>query len=77
MFTRSFFNTTDIAEQGKLLNEVSRLVDEDVLRTTLTERYSPIDAANLRQVHTLIESGKARGKIVLEGFDVTPKSSVA
>ena len=76
MFTRSFFNTIDIAEQGKLLNEVSRLVDENILRTTLTERYSPIDTANLRQVHALIESGKARGKIVLEGFDATTKLSV-
>ena len=69
MFTRSIFNTADIAQQGKLLNEVSRLVDEGVLRTTLTEQYSPIDAANLKHVHMLIESGKARGKIVLEGFD--------
>ena len=76
MFTRSFFNTVDITEQGKLLNEVSRLVDEDVLRTTLTQRYSPIDAANLKQVHALIESGKARGKIVLEGFDATTKLSM-
>ncbi len=73
MFTRSFFNTADITEQGKLLNEVSRLVDEGVLRTTLTQRYSPIDAANLNQVHALIESGKARGKIVLEGFDIPAK----
>jgi NADPH:quinone reductase len=73
MFTRSIFNTADIAQQGKLLNEVSRLVDEGILRTTLTERYSPIDAANLKQVHRLIESGKARGKIVLEGFDTTAK----
>ncbi len=73
MFTRSMFNTADIAEQGKLLNEVSRLVDEGVLRTTMTERYSPINAANLKQVHTLIESGKARGKIVLEGFDAAAK----
>ena len=76
MFTRSFFHTADIAEQGKLLNEVSRLVDEGVLRTTLTQQYSPIDAANLKQVHALIESGKARGKIVLEGFDATTKLSM-
>lgn len=69
MFTRSIFNTSDIAEQGKILNEVSRLIDEGVLKTTITERYSPINATNLKQVHTLIESGKARGKIVLEGFD--------
>jgi NADPH:quinone reductase len=69
MFTRSIFNTADIAEQGKLLNEISRLVDTGILRTTMTEQYVPIDAANLQQVHTLIESGKARGKIVLTGFD--------
>jgi NADPH:quinone reductase len=68
MFTRSFFNTTDIAEQGKLLNEVSRLVDAGILRTTMTKAYSPIDATNLKEVHTLIESGKALGKIVLERF---------
>ncbi|MFM2304012.1 MAG: hypothetical protein RLZZ135_1422 [Cyanobacteriota bacterium] len=69
MFTRSIFNTPDLAEQGKLLNEVSRLVDAGILRTTMTEQYAPIDAANLKQVHTLIESSKARGKIVLAGFD--------
>jgi NADPH:quinone reductase len=69
MFTRSIFDTPDIAEQGKILNQVSRLVDEGVLKSTMTERYTPINAANLKQVHTLIESGKARGKIVLEGFD--------
>jgi NADPH:quinone reductase len=68
MFTRSFFQTTDIAEQGNLLNQVSHLVDAGVLQTTMTERYSPIDAANLKQVHALIESGKTIGKIVLEGF---------
>jgi NADPH:quinone reductase len=69
MFTRSIFTTPDIAEQGKLLNEISRLVDAGTLRTTMTQQYSPIDAANLKQVHTLIESGKARGKIVLAGFE--------
>lgn len=71
MFTRSLFNTADMDEQGKLLNEVSRLVDAGILRTTETERYSPINAANLKHVHTIVESGKARGKIVLEGFETT------
>lgn len=68
MFTRSMFNTADVAEQGKLLGEVSRLVDGGVLRSTMTKRYSPINASNLKQAHTLIESNKARGKVVLEGF---------
>ena len=68
MYTRSIYATPDMAEQGKLLNEVSRLMDAGTLRTTMTERGSPIDAANLKRVHARIESGTARGKIVLEGF---------
>jgi zinc-binding alcohol dehydrogenase family protein len=68
MFTRSMFATADIAEQGKLLNEVARLVDAGTLRTTLGENFGRIDAANLRRAHALIESGRAKGKIVLEGF---------
>jgi len=68
MFTRSMFATADIAEQGRLLNEVARLVDEGRLRTTLGENYGRIDAENLRRAHALIESGRAKGKIVLEGF---------
>lgn len=69
MFTRSMFGTADIAEQGVLLNEVSRLVDDGTIRTTLAENFGPINAENLKRGHRLIESGTARGKIVLEGFD--------
>ncbi|MCI9866905.1 zinc-binding alcohol dehydrogenase family protein [Rhizobium skierniewicense] len=68
MFTRSIFETADMAEQGKLLNELSRLIDEGKIRTTVTEVLSPINAANLRRAHSAIESGKTRGKVVLEGF---------
>ncbi|MFD1910647.1 zinc-binding alcohol dehydrogenase family protein [Halodurantibacterium flavum] len=68
MFTRSIYGTPDMAEQGRILNEASAMVDAGKLRTTLTDRLSPINAANLRHVHALLESGKARGKIVLEGF---------
>jgi len=68
MFTRSAFATADMAEQGKLLNEVSRLVDDGTLRTTMTERHAPINAATLKHVHAMIETGTACGKIVLEGF---------
>ncbi len=68
MYTRSIYGTADMAEQGKLLNEVSRLLDAGTLRTTMTERVSPINAANLKRVHAQVESGTTRGKIVLEGF---------
>jgi NADPH2:quinone reductase len=70
MFTRPMFHTADIGAQGVLLNEVARLVDEGTLRTTFGENFGPINAANLKRAHALIESGRARGKIVLEGFSV-------
>ncbi len=68
MFTRSLFETADMAEQGRLLTEVAKLVDGGQIRTTVTETLSPINAANLKKAHQLIETGSARGKIVLEGF---------
>lgn len=69
MFTRSMFETADIAAQGKLLAEVARLVDAGAIRTTRTETLGAIDAANLKRAHALSESGRVVGKIVLEGFD--------
>ena len=68
MFTRPMFKTADMGAQGALLNEVARLVDAGTIRTTLGENFGQIDAANLKRAHALIESGRARGKIVLEGF---------
>jgi zinc-binding alcohol dehydrogenase family protein len=68
MFTRSTFETPDMIEQHRLLDEVAALVDQGVLATTVAEHYGTIDAANLRRAHALIESGRSRGKIVLEGF---------
>jgi zinc-binding alcohol dehydrogenase family protein len=68
MFARPVFQTTDMIEQHKLLNEVSALVDSGVLKTTAREHFGKIDAANLRRAHAAIESGTSIGKIVLSGF---------
>ena len=68
MFTRSLFETADMIEQHRLLDRVAELVDAGTLRTTLGEHFGSINATNLRRAHTLLESGTAKGKIVLEGF---------
>jgi NADPH2:quinone reductase len=68
MFARSLFNTPDILAQHQLLNQVADLVDAGVIRTTVSETLGTINAANLKKAHALIESGRARGKLVLEGF---------
>jgi zinc-binding alcohol dehydrogenase family protein len=68
MFTRSMYETADMIEQHRLLGRVAQLIDDGVLRSTITERFGTINAANLRRAHALLESGTARGKIVLSGF---------
>jgi NADPH2:quinone reductase len=68
MFTRSSFQTPDMIGQHYLLNDVADLIDKGVLRTTLDQNFGKINATNLKRAHALLESGKSRGKIVLEGW---------
>src|SRR5271154_2834068 len=68
MFTRSSFQTSDMIAQHRLLDDVAGLLDQGVLRTTLDQTFGTINAANLKRAHALLESGKSRGKIVLEGW---------
>lgn len=68
MFTRVRYETPDMIEQAHALDKVAELVDSGVLQTTLTERLSPINAANLRLAHARVEKGDMIGKIVLENW---------
>lgn len=68
MFTRAMHQTPDMIEQHKLLTYVANEIDARRIRTTLNEVLTPINAKNIRAVHALIESGKAKGKIVVESF---------
>jgi zinc-binding alcohol dehydrogenase family protein len=76
MFTRSSFQTPDMIAQHHLLNDVADLIDKGVLRTTLDQSFGTINAANLKRAHALLESGKSRGKIVLEGVVSIPVGTV-
>lgn len=68
MFTRPLYRTPDMQQQHVLLNRVADLVDAGVLQTTLGEHFGRIEAANLRRAHAVLESYRAKGKIVLEGW---------
>ena len=68
MFTRSTFRTPQLARQSEILRRVAQLVDRGIVRSTIAEQFGAINAANLKRAHALLESGKSRGKIVLEGF---------
>lgn len=68
MFTRSLFATADMHLQHQLLTDLSRLIEQGQVKTTLQQTLGIINAENLRQAHVLLESGKAMGKVVLAGF---------
>jgi len=68
MFARSMFNAIDMDEQGRLLTRVADLVDQGYIQTTSGKNLGTINAENLKSAHAELESGKAIGKIVLEGF---------
>ena len=47
---------------------VGELVTAGKIRSTVTEVAGRIDASTLMKAHARVESGRSRGKIVLEGF---------
>lgn len=68
MFTKSQYHTEDIQSQGELLNRVSQLVEQGIIKTTFKENLGVLNAANLAIAHKKLESGKTIGKLVLTGI---------
>lgn len=68
MFTRAMFQTPDMIEQHHLLNRIAGWVDQGLIRTTIAQTLSPINAAGVREAHRQLESGNVIGKIVLKDW---------
>ncbi|REF73263.1 zinc-binding alcohol dehydrogenase family protein [Paracoccus versutus] len=68
VFTRAMMKTADMSAQGEILRQVAELIEAGKVRSTLTETMGTINAENLKRAHKLVETGKARGKVVLAGF---------
>jgi zinc-binding alcohol dehydrogenase family protein len=68
MFTKSMYETDDMQSQHDLLNRVATLIDQGILKSTLTETLGVLNPLNLAKAHQLLESGTAIGKLVLSGM---------
>jgi zinc-binding alcohol dehydrogenase family protein len=64
MFTRAMFGYDMIAQQ-RMLTKAAALVDDGVLRSTLTESIGDFSAAGIREAHRRVESGHMVGKVVV------------
>jgi len=69
MFTRPQFRTPDRGRQGEILERLAQLVEAGEIQSTALTRLTPITPTNLATAHGLLESGRAIGKIVLEGWE--------
>lgn len=65
MFSRSLFQTPDMAVQGRMLADLAQLVDAGKIRTTATQYITDFSAAGLREAHRLVETQTNCGKIVV------------
>lgn len=65
MYTRSIFQTADMAEQGKLLAQVADLLDDGTLVTTCQKTFNGLSVENIQAMHIKQESGTMIGKQVL------------
>lgn len=66
MYTRSMFQTEDIAVQHDILNNIARLLDDGKIKTTLTTTLKGFTVDNLKKAHEMQESGKTIGKTVIQ-----------
>ncbi|MNR58164.1 Zinc-type alcohol dehydrogenase-like protein [compost metagenome] len=66
MFTRSLFQTPDMIGQHELLGRVAALLEEGVLKSTLTRTIPALTPMSLAQAHREVEAGNMLGKLVID-----------
>ncbi|MDR2262155.1 MAG: zinc-binding alcohol dehydrogenase family protein [Enterobacter asburiae] len=66
MYTRSMYQTADMARQGEILNEVAKLVDNGVVESSLSETLRGLSVESISEAHRKVLDGHMRGKVVVE-----------
>jgi NADPH:quinone reductase and related Zn-dependent oxidoreductases len=51
--------------QHQILNQISHLLDEGIIKSTLNKKLSPINVDNLKTAHQLVETNHMIGKVVV------------
>jgi len=65
MYTRSMYQTADMARQGEILNAVAKLVDDGVVESSLSKTLHGLSVETLQQAHDAVLDGHMRGKVVI------------
>lgn len=65
MYSKSYYQTPDMIAQHEILDQVATLLDQKILKSTVTKTLSPINVNNLKQAHQLVETNHMIGKVVV------------
>ncbi len=68
MFTKAKYKV-NMTSQHNILNEISKLVDDGYIHSTRFKTYRPFNSETLKEVHQIIETGQAIGKLVVSDFE--------
>ncbi|WP_312152396.1 zinc-binding alcohol dehydrogenase family protein [Atlantibacter hermannii] len=65
MYTRSMYQTADMARQGEILDHVVRLIDDGIVESALSETLHGLSVETIREAHEKVLAGHMRGKVVI------------
>ncbi|EOL8965069.1 zinc-binding alcohol dehydrogenase family protein [Cronobacter dublinensis] len=65
MYTRSMYQTADMARQGQILNEVAKLADAGEVESALSETLHGLSVESITDAHRKVLEGHMRGKVVV------------
>ncbi|WP_058912154.1 zinc-binding alcohol dehydrogenase family protein [Entomohabitans teleogrylli] len=65
MYTRSMYQTPDMARQGEILNQVAQLVDKGIVDSTLSATLQGLSVESISAAHQKVLEGHMRGKVVV------------
>lgn len=65
MYTRSMYQTADMARQGEILDHVARLIDDGIVESALSETLHGLSVETIRKAHEKVLAGHMRGKVVI------------
>ncbi len=65
MYTKSFYQLPEMISQHEILEKISTMLNDGVIKSTVTEVLHTVNAETLRKAHEMIETNHTIGKIVI------------
>lgn len=65
IYTRILFNTEDVEQQHEILKKLTDLIDDGIIKITLSKTLEGFTVENMKKAHEMSESGKTIGKIAI------------